>query len=427
METEATHQDLWLLATALAIGLLIGVERGWSRRDQAEGGRVAGVRTFALLGLLGGVWGLLARHWAETGPLLLGFATLGVAAALVTAHVLRFRRLGDLGITSLTAGLLAFALGVLATQGQPVPAVAAAVVATLLLSYKPKLHAWLRHLAPEELQAALILLLISVVLLPVLPNRGYGPWGVLNPYQIWWMVVLIAAISFVGYVLVRVAGARRGLLLTALAAGLVSSTALTLHFARLARRRAAPRALLAAGILLACGTMFPRMLLVVAVVNVALVPLLLWPLGAMAVVVYGVAAVALARAHGAHVADGEATDELYRQNPLELGMALRFGLLLTLIMVAAEALRRSWGEAGIYLVAALSGITDVDAITLSLARLAGAELAIETAALGVVLAALSNTLVKAGMAALVSGGRLAAFVFLPLAAAALLGLALALR
>jgi len=417
----ASVHPLWLLAVSLAIGLLIGVERGWSRRDEEEGTRVAGVRTYALLGLLGGVAGLIAQH---LGAVWLGATFVGVAAALVVAQVLRYRHTGDLGVTSLVAGLLTFSLGALASFEWVVPAVAGAVVTTLLLSYKPRLHAWLAHLRPEELQAALKLLLISLVLLPILPDRGYGPWEALNPYQIGWMVVLIAAISFVGYLSVKVAGARRGLLLTALAAGLVSSTALTLHFARLARVEAAPARLLAAGVLLACGTMFPRMFLVSAAVDWPLAQRLAGPLAAMAVAVY--LAAAWQWWHTPRdTQTAERASEPYRQSPLELGSAFRFGVLLALIMLAAEALRRWWGETGVYLVAALSGISDVDAITLSLSRLAGEELALGVAAMGVVLAAVSNNLVKAGIAAAVSHGRIAVAVVLPLVVASALGVALA--
>ncbi len=424
LSAAPVQHDLWLLAAALAIGLLIGVERGWSRREQEEGTRVAGVRTFALIGLLGGVCALVAQR--AQSPALLGFCFLGVSAALVTAHILRFRRVGDLGLTSLSAGLLTFALGAMAAYGLVVPAVSAAVVATLLLSFKPKLHAWLAHLTPEELQAALKLLLVSVVLLPILPNRGYGPWGVLNPYEIWWMVVLIAAVSFVGYVLVKVAGARRGLILTALAAGLVSSTALTLHFSRLSRERAAPDSLLAAGILLACGTMFPRMLLLAWVVDPRVSLHLAPPVLAMAVVVYGVAGLRLWRG-GGHGGAAQEASQAYVQSPLDLGPAVRFGLLLSLIMLAAEALRRWLGEAGVYLVSAVSGITDVDAITLSLSRMAGAELGLSVAATGITLAAISNNLVKGGIAAAVSRGALAGAVLPPLLLASLVGVLLALR
>ncbi len=417
------QNDLWLLAAALAIGLLIGVERGWKRREQEEGTRVAGVRTFALIGLLGGACALVAQR--AQSPLFLGFCFLGVSAALVTAHVLRFQREGDLGLTSLSAGLLTFALGAMAAYGLVVPAVSAAVVATFLLSFKPKLHAWIAHLTSEELQAALKLLLVSVVLLPILPNRGYGPWGVLNPYEIWWMVVLIAAVSFVGYVLVKVAGTRRGLIFTAIAAGLVSSTALTLHFARLSRKRAATDSLLAAGILLACGTMFPRMLLLTWVVDPRVSFHLLWPVLAMAAVVYGAAGIRLWRG-GGHRGTAQEVSQAYVQSPLDLWPAVHFGLLLSFIILAAEALRRWLGEAGVYLVSALSGITDVDAITLSLSRMAGAELGLSVVATGITLAAVANNLAKGGIAAVVSRGALAGAVLPPLLVASVVGALLAL-
>jgi len=380
------QHDLWLLAAALAIGLLIGVERGWSRREQEEGGRVAGVRTFALIGLLGGVCALIAQR--ADSPAFLGLCFLGTGLALTTAHVLRFRRMGDLGMTSLSAGAMA-------AYGLVVPAVSAAVVATLLLSFKPKLHAWLAHLTPEELQAALKLLLVSVVLLPILPDRGYGPWGVLNPYEIWWMVVLIAAVTFVGYVLVKVAGARRGPPVAG--EGGPRSAPGRRHPPRLRHHvpaHAVPR--------LGGGSARE-------------------PPSGPAGAGHGGGRV------GGRRGGAQAASEAYVQSPLDLGPAVRFGLLLSLIMLAAEALRRWLGEAGVYLVSAVSGITDVDAITLSLSRMADAELGLSVAATGIVLAAVSNTLVKAGIAAAVSRGGLAGAVLPPLLAASLLGALLALR
>ncbi|MDA3868366.1 MAG: DUF4010 domain-containing protein, partial [Gammaproteobacteria bacterium] len=255
----------YCLSVSLAIGLLIGTERGWKAREAKEGERIAGVRTYGLIGLLGGGTSLLA---AEFGVLALGLAFVGLAGALTTAYVVnRGNGERDIGITSLIAGLLTFTLGAVAAMGEVAIAAAFAVVTTLLLSYKPVLHRWVRVLEAEELRATIKLLLISVVLLPILPNQGYGPWQVLNPYTLWWMVVLIAAISFVGYFAIKIAGARRGIIFTGLFGGLASSTALTLHFSRLSHRNKALESIRAMGILLACGTMFPRMLLVASVIH----------------------------------------------------------------------------------------------------------------------------------------------------------------
>ena len=263
------QEQLYLLVTALALGLLIGAERGWEEREAEEGKRIAGFRTYGLIGLTGGVCGLLTQT-PNTHMLDVGF--LGVVSLLAVAYLANVQR--DVGITSLVAGLLTFALGALATLGHVIPAVVSAVVTTLLLGYKPQLHHLLKTLNQNELQATLRLLLISVVVLPLLPNQGFGPWKALNPYEIWWMVVLIASISFSGYFAMKFVGERKGILLTSLFAGLASSTALSLHFARLAQSRPDLTTYLAAGILIACGTMLPRMAIIACLINPALFPAL---------------------------------------------------------------------------------------------------------------------------------------------------------
>ncbi|WP_022728811.1 MgtC/SapB family protein [Fodinicurvata sediminis] len=410
------------LALSLAAGLLIGLERGWHARAAAEGSRVAGVRTFALLGLLGGFVGLLA----EASELaVIGYGFVAVAAVLVAGYVVSGRQGGDVGVTSLIAALLTFAFGVAASLGYMLEAAMAAVATALLLGYKSLLHRWVGALEPVELRATLKLLAISVIVLPLLPDRGYGPWQVLNPFEIWWMVVLIAGISFSGYFAMRIAGPEKGALLTGLFAGLASSTALTLHFSRLAQRHrgtaaTASYSLLSAGILVACGTMFPRMLVVVAIIHPALLPSLLLPGLLMACVTY--AAVLLLWWKGKHAAEDKAPAQL--RNPLELGSALVFGALLALILLVATALEQSLGESGLLAVAAVSGVTDVDAITLALARMSREGTTLELAALGILLASAVNSLAKGALAAGIGGMALAWRVSLPLGLAAAGGLLL---
>ncbi len=373
------------LALALALGLLIGTERGWQARERAEGSRIAGIRTFGLLGLLGGLWGLLAE---DLGPVLLGFAFLGLTAVMITAHILDHAADQDAGITTVVAALLTFVLGAYAVGDEPALAAAVAVATTLLLSLKPTLHHWLQRLTEGDLKAALKLLLISVVMLPVLPDKGYGPWQALNPYHIWWMVVLIAGLSFAGYVAVRIVGTQRGILLTGLLGGLVSSTAVTLNYARMARHLPLGR-LLSAGALVASATMFPRVMLEIAVVNPGLLTLALPPLGLMGLVATLYSLWLWRRERERPPAEG-----LDLQNPLELKSALQFGLLLGLIMVLSEAFRAWLGNPGIYLLALISGIADVDAITLSLSHMANSDLTAVVAVKGIVFATLSNTLMK---------------------------------
>lgn len=407
-------QSFYHLGVALAIGLLIGLERGWRARKAKEGERIAGVRTFGLIALLGGVSALLGQH---LGPLVTVLALIGLAAALTAAYVVNLRDEDDASITSLVAGLLTFVYGALAVSGEMVIAAASAVVTTLLLSCKPVLHRWVNALTAEELHAVIQLLLISVVLLPILPDRGYGPWQVLNPYVIWWMVVLIAAISFVGYFGIRIGGARKGIAFTGLFAGLASSTAVTLHFSRLARKDRGSTALLATGILLACGTMFPRMLLIASMLNTALFEPLLVPVTVMALIVY-TPALFYYNSLSARSSDVGAA----LKNPLELKPALVFGGLLVFVLLLGKVLQDAFGDKGVLFLAAASGIADVDAITLSLSRMAADDLAVNVASMGVVVAAAANSLIKGSIAAIIGGRRMAARVGLPLLSGAAAGL-----
>jgi uncharacterized membrane protein (DUF4010 family) len=406
------ERELLLLATALAIGLLIGVERGWHGL-QAEKAHIPGLRTFGLIGLLGGVTGLAARH-VDTAGFGLGF--LAFSAVMATVHVTGLRHSDHPGITSLVAALLTFALGALAALGSVVPAAATAVVASLLLGFKPWFKRALAGLEELELHATLKLLLLTVVLLPILPDRGFGPGDALNPYQIWWMVVMIALISFSGYFAVKAIGGDRGVLLTSVFAGLASSTSLTLHFARLARAGRARPDLLAAGILLAGATLFPRVLVIAAVLQPDLALALAWPMGVMALCLVAPAVFTWLRREresGAHAVE--------LRNPLELGAALRFGLMLAAVLVLTRYLSDVHGDQGLLVVGAISGLIDLNAITLAVASRAQEGLqAVEVAT--IVLASASNGVFK-GVLALVAGtGALAARVALPMVIAAVAGL-----
>lgn len=402
------------MAVALAIGLLIGVERGWREREAKEGARIAGVRTYGLIGLLGGVSALLSE---KLGALVLGLAFVGLAGVLVAVYVVNLQRREDVGITSLVAGLLTFVFGALAMQGEVVVASSAAVITVLLLDYKPLLHRWVGALESVELRAGIKLLLISVVLLPILPDRGYGPWQTLNPYAIWWMVVLIALISFLGYFAVKIVGARKGLLSTGLFGGLASSTAVTLHFSRLAQRERAMIPVLGTGILLACGTMFPRMLLVACLVNRDMFLPLLPPVIIMSVVVYTPVLFYWWRLDQREIAE-----DAPLRNPLELRTAITFGTFLAVVMLLGRALQTWFGKLGVMALAAASGLADVDAITLSLARMSQHDLTLVIAVTGVVIAAAVNSLVKGSMALLIGGRDLGLHVGLPLLASVAGGL-----
>jgi uncharacterized membrane protein (DUF4010 family) len=380
---------IWNLLIALLLGAIVGTQRGWVMRNSVEGSRVAGIRTFSLVGLLGGLVGILANIYT---PLLIGFALIALVILTCIAFVIQQKKSGDVSITGVVSIMVVFVLGNLTVSGEAVLAAAAAVITAVVLDNKRELHQALQKLQEYELDAALRLLLISIVMLPLLPNQSYGPWNALNPYEIWWMVVLIASISFVGYFAIKIGGAKRGILFTSVFAGLSSSTALTLQFSHLSREQASISPLLASGILLSCGTMFPRLLIVLSVINPQLVKLL-WPIVmAMMVALYIPAWWIWRRS------EFEQIEQSNKQtNPLALQSALFFGLVLAVIMLLAHALSDWFGNAGVLILSALSGITDVDAISLTLGRQSTQTLSVTTAALGILIAASVNTIVKMGM------------------------------
>jgi uncharacterized membrane protein (DUF4010 family) len=420
MENSAILSDdtaFLSLAVALAIGLLFGLERGWHGLRVEEDERVAGVRTFGLLGLLGGVSGLLAQILQ---PPVYGLVFLGIAATLTVVYAVNYHGSRDAGITSLVAAMLTFALGSLSALGHMVNAAAAAVLAVLLLGFKPQLHSWLAQLEELEIHATLKLLLISVVMLPILPNRGYGPAQALNPYEIWWMVVMIASISYVGYFSVKVVGPNKGVLLTSLFAGLSSSTALTLHLARLSRASRTDPGLLASGILIANTTLFPRVAVITLLLEPSLLQRLALPLSVMTLLV-SLPSLLLWRQRTAARTDAN----IQLENPLDMKTALRFGAFLALVMLAGKLLADNLGESGVLGLAAISGIADLNAITLSVARMTGNNLDPATAAMAITLATAVNALAKSVISLVIGGFAIGWRVGVPLLTASLAGLALA--
>ena len=410
------QQMIIQLATALLLGALTGLERGWATREQKPGERVAGIRTYALVGLLGGIAALLSL---KVTPWVLPAGLLAICTAAVMAYRTRMLQMRDYSITGIIGILLTFCFGAMAVAVDITVAATAAVITTIILDNKNEIHSALNRLQEHELDAALKLLLISVVMLPLLPNEGIGPNGMLNPYEIWWMVVLIASISFVGYFAMRVGGTEKGILFTSLFAGLASSTALTLHFSRLARQTPQISPLLSSGILLACGTMYLRILLYCAMINPALLGNLTMPLLVMTLVLY-LPALLIWRKHR----NGTRVEQpALHNNPLDLKSALTLGVLLTLILLMASVLQQWLGNAGIYVLATISGITDVDAITLSLTRMSQTGLASTTVIIGIIIASSVNNLMKAGMAISIGGRAMLMRVALPILLSLLAGLA----
>ena len=386
------------IGLALAIGFLIGVERGWRERDAAEGGRAAGLRTFALIGLSGGIWGLLAK---SLDPIVLAAAFLAFAGAITLFKWRESEKEGNLGATTLVAALLTFGLGAYAVLGEMSVAAAAAVATAVLLASKSWLHGWLRHLSWDELRAALILLAMSFVALPILPDRGFGPYGAVNPHDLWLMTIAIAGVSFIGYVAVRVSGAERGALIGGTAGGLVSSTVTTLDFARKAKRAPAEMRFYLAGALAASATMFFRVVAIVLVFRAGLFALLGPPLIAAGLVSAGIALFLDMPAKNPTPHPSEAD---YRY-PIELVPVLRFAALLATIMVVSRALSAAYGGQGAIALAAAAGLADVDAITLSLTELADSVMSPANAAAAILTAVVANCLSKTVLAFFAGGRR----------------------
>ncbi|MEH6773875.1 MAG: DUF4010 domain-containing protein [Cereibacter changlensis] len=383
------------LAVALAIGLMVGIERGWKARDAGDNDRAAGLRTFGLSGLMGGVAGALSL---PLGPSILAAALLSYAGALGAFTWLEAQRKGNLSATTLVAGLLTFLLGALATVGEPRAAIAAAVSMTVVLALRSQLHRWLAALTWPEIRAGLILLVMTFLLLPLLPDRPVDPWQAVNPHEVWLLAIMLALISFTGYIAVRIFGERMGVLVTAIAGGLASSTATTLTFARLGREQPQAVDLLAGGILISGAVMALRVLAIASALNPALGAPLAAALGAAALTLAASALLLVFGAGGALPGDRRA--RLTIGNPLEVGASLKLSAFVVAITMGSQLARTVWGDAGVLGLAALSGLADVDAITLSMARL---DAATGLAAQAILLAVAVNTSSKACLAGWVGG------------------------
>lgn len=412
MDSEALSR----LTVALAIGLLVGLERGWQTRDAEDNRRAAGFRTFALSGLLGGVTGLIAL---KTSAAVIGWVFLGYMGAFAAFHWLEARSEGSASVTSVVAGMLTFLLGTMAVVGDLQLAIACAVGMTVLLALREPLHRWINSLSWQEIRAVLTLLAMSFLLLPLLPNRPIDPWSAINPHRIWLFAIMIATISFAGYVAVKALGNRLGVFMAAGAGGLASSTATTLALARLAREHPSSSGLLSAGILVASGVMMLRTGAIALALNGALFsPLLPALLTAAAVLGIGAAVLWFRSVQ-------QETPDLQIANPLEIGTAIKLAALLAAVMLAAELVRRMFGGIGVFVVAALSGVADVDAVTISMARMAGGDVDPNTAAHAIMIAIAVNTVSKTIVAGSV-GNRKVGFLVGGISAAALAaGLAVA--
>lgn len=392
---------------ALAAGSLIGLEREQSRALDKKPS-IGGVRTFPLIALAGALSALLA-HSMGVWPIL--GALLVVGAFLAVSYFQEWGRETFPGITTQVAALITFLLGVLALlPGLPLATgqrylliVASAGVVMALLSFKAPLHRAVARISEDDIYATAKFVILALVVLPFLPDRTFGPYNVLNPFEIGVLVVLIAGISFLGYIATRIVGERGGLAVTGILGGLVSSTAVTVSMATQVREEPKIAIPAAVAILVASATMFGRILTIVGIVDFTLVPVLVWPLGVMMIAGYGIAAAFYLRSRDAR----HETEPVSHRNPFELSSALKFGVFYASVIFVAKAAQTFLGDSGLYLSSILAGTTDVDPITLSIARFHREGLSAVTAAVAITLAAVTNTVVKAGIAAWLGGRELA--------------------
>ena len=421
------YEPFLSLGLAIAAGLLIGLEREQSApADRAAESFLGGARTHPLVALVGGLSAHLAR---QLGPWVVVTAFAALVLFLVVNYADDVRRGAERGLTSEAAFLVSFLLGALAlseglfdSAARKVVAVAAtAVVVTLLLSAKPVLQPVMRRVSRQDVYSTLKFLIVAVVVLPLLPDRTFGPLDVLNPRQIGWMMTLITGLSFAGYAAIRLMGPERGLGLTGLVGGLVSSTAVTLSMSSRARDEPGFGRPLALAVVLASSVMVVRVAVVVTVVNPVLLRTLWLPLAAMAAVGFGWSAWL-----GGRPGAEPRRQAVPFENPVELRSALGFALLFAAVLLGSKALSIWLGAGGAYAVALVAGATDMDAIALSMGRLAQGGLEPRVATTAIFLAGASNTVAKAAMAASIGGlafGRRVAAAFGAMLAAG--GLAIA--
>lgn len=390
------------LAVALAIGLLVGAERHWREREEAAGRRTAGVRTFALVGLSGGIVAALAAAAGQLGgAVLLAGGLIALVAVLLPFALREAEAEGRFSATSLVAAIGTYALGALAVSGQMAAAGAAAVAMTAVLAARESLHGLMARITWAELRSAILLLSMTLVALPLVPDEPI-PWllGV-NPNKAWMLAILLAGISYLGYLAVKLGGEHRGLLLAGAAGGLVTSTAVTLANAAAAARGGPARGL-AAGALVAGAVSCLR----TAALALMVAPETgerLWPALLAAALAMAGTALLLALRRGS-VGDGPSAPG----NPFEIGSVLRMALLLAGVGAAAKFGAEKLGGAAVVVIAAVTGLTDVDAITLSVPLLAPATITTTLAAQAVAVAVASNILAKAAYGAALGNARFGA-------------------
>ncbi len=401
MDLETTVSRL---ALALGIGLLIGLERGWRSREADSGSRAAGIRTFAISGFLGGLVGALVDRLggqeSAGGGIVFGLAFATYAAVITVFSRDQNRADKSVSATNAVAGMLTFTLGTYALLGDTRIAAAAAVAAAVVLAVREELHGLLDKITWIELRSTLLLLAMTFVALPLLPDEAIGPLGGINLREIWLIAIVLACVSFLGYAAVKYMGASRGILLAAAAGGLASSTAVAAANAQRAKAGESTPGLLAAGVAMANAISFVRVAAIVATLQASLLPMIGPALGAAALVSAGFALISV---YGARSRKKDGATTSFR-NPFSFWSVVSFAAILGAVMVLSRAASEGYGATGAVLGAVIAGLADVDAVTISLARLVPGSLSETAAATAILAAVASNTICKAAIAATIGRG-----------------------
>jgi uncharacterized membrane protein (DUF4010 family) len=399
------EQLLSRIALALGIGLLIGLERGWRTREAESGSRAAGIRTFAISGLLGGIVGAIAAAAGGIASAIVFAAGFAAYAAMITVFTrAENKAAGTVSATTAVAGMLTFALGVYAALGDVHVAAAAAVAATAILALREELHGWVEKITWPELRSGLVLLAMTFIALPIVPSDPIGPFGGVDLREVWIIAITLAGVSFIGYVAVKYLGASRGVLVAAAAGGLVSSTAVTVTNARRAAAGEGSPRLLAAGVAVATSVSFMRVLTIAAVMQPRLLLLIGPTLVASALVAVGIGLVsAFWRRSGA-----ARQQSVEFRNPFGFWSVVGFAIFLAAIIVLGRMVGETFGAAGAIVGAIAVGLVDVDSLTISMARLTPETLALRDAGYAILAAVISNTVSKIAIGAAMGRGRFAA-------------------
>ncbi|MEN8172451.1 MAG: MgtC/SapB family protein [Chloroflexota bacterium] len=379
----------WRFGVALLIGALLGMEREFIQQKE-DAADFAGIRTFSLIALLGSVTAFMATDF----DILLIALSLGGLILLITVSY--FGKLKGnkrvIGITTEVAVMLTFLFGVLVMGDQSKVAIALAVLTSLMLALKGRLHGFIRRMSDEDLRVTLQFALVAAVILPLLPDRAIDPLGILNPFQVWLMVVLVSGIGFSGYILMKVLGPSRGINLTGILGGLASSTATTISFSTASRKNPAMSKHYARAVVLASSMMLPRVLFLILVIYPPLLRVVSLPLAAM--LVSGLALVFfLQRKDTITESDFERSFDV--AHPLKLSTAIKFGLVFAIIFIGIEFAQSSFGSIGVYFASASAGLMSMNAATLSIVQLLSqAQLDLQVAGVAIVIAAIMNTISK---------------------------------